>query len=117
MLRTFVISLTVAGLLAACAGRSADPIQVAQPRDRQLQCNEIEAQMLQYSNAISDLDAEISRRNKRNIGWGVAGIFLFPLWFALDLGDAPEAEKAAYQKRKNQLARYGSMKNCQNLIY
>ena len=109
--------LLCVGLLAACAGRSASPIQVTQPGDRNLSCDEIVAQMTQYNNEIADLDAEISSRQKRNIGFGVAGIFLFPIWFGLDLGDAPEQEKAAYKKRINQLVRYGANQKCENLLY
>ncbi len=112
-----ILTIFLGVALVACGGRSASPIQTAQPGDKQLSCEGIGAQIVQYQNAKADLGAEISKRQKRNIGWGIAGIFLFPLWFGLDLGDAPETEGAAIQKRLNQLTRYAASNNCTNLIY
>ena len=112
-----ILTIFLSMALVACGGRSATPIQTAQPGDRQLSCEAIEAQVVQYQNTLPDLDLEISSRKKRNIGWGIAGIFLFPLWFGLDLGEAPETEKSAVQKRLNQLTRYAASNSCKNLAY
>ena len=48
---------------------------------------------------IDSLGTEQESRSTKNIGAGVAGLLIWPLWFAMDFKDAAGTEKEALQQR------------------
>ncbi len=104
--------LLVGLVLVACGGRKPAPVMTIQPNDKNLACNVIEAELVRHSNNVTKFDLEQGQRLRWNIGWGIGGAILWPLWFALDAQDAPAADKSAAERRIRQLNVYSNEKNC-----
>lgn len=104
--------LMCAIILTACVGRTPHPISTVQPGDKHLACSQIEAEVIQRQDGLQDLETERATRQQANIAKGIGGILLFPVWFFLDLGSAPETEASAIKKRLNTLKRHANNKDC-----
>ena len=76
-------------------------------------CKQIEREVVNIHDDISDLLNEKSDKKGKNIGLGIAGLFFFPLWFGLDLNDSQEVELRAYKKRVNVLQQLDKEKDCE----
>jgi hypothetical protein len=66
-----------------------------------------------YNNQkIQDLGAEEGAKVAQNVAAGVAGLFVWPLWFAMDFQGAASKEVAALQSRQQYLAILAEQKHC-----
>ena len=112
MLKQLTVVAVAASILAACAGRGAMPEPVRMPSDDRLSCKHLQNEQFVIDNKLTDLNSEKAARTKSNIGWGVGGLFFFPAWLGLNLGDAPEQEENALKKRSNHLTKLSYDKDC-----
>ena len=48
----------------------------------------------------------------QNVAAGVAGLFIWPLWFAMDFQGAADKDTAALQSRQSYLATLASQRGC-----
>lgn len=111
--RLATAALVIAALaLPACAGRAPAPVAVVQPMDRSLDCPAITAEVAANDAKIKDLGREEGAKTAQNVAAGVAGLFIWPLWFAMDLQGAASKEVAALQQRQSYLATLAAQKSC-----
>lgn len=89
--------------LGACAGRTPQPVAVSQVQDSTMNCAAIQAEIQANTSNISDLSSEEGSKVAQNVAAGVAGIFIWPLWFAMDFQDAAGKEGKALQARNQYL--------------
>ncbi len=98
-------------LLAGCAGREANLVQIRQPGDKGKTCEELETEMLFCQDEIARLLPK-SDKTGSNIALGATGIiFIVPLFF-MDLKQGEKKEIEAYQQRYNYLFMLFQQKNC-----
>jgi hypothetical protein len=91
--------------LAACAGRDAKPVAMMNAYDRDLSCEQIQAEIQNNETKARQLVDEESSSRKANIAVGAVGVLLFwPALFALDLSDAERVEINALHQRNMHLA-------------
>lgn len=92
-------------LLTACAGRDAKPVAVMNAYDRDLSCEQIQAEIQSNETKARQLVDEQSSSRNANIAVGAVGVLLFwPALFALDLSDAERVEINALHQRNMHLA-------------
>ncbi len=102
-------ALKVTGLLigtlafSACAGRAPAPVAVVQPNDRYLDCAAISAEAQANTKRIQELASEEGGKVAQNVAAGVVGLFIWPVWFAMDFQGAAAKEVAALQSRQQYL--------------
>lgn len=97
--------IVAASLMAgACAGRSAHPVAISQPQDKDTSCAAIQTEIKQNNLAISDLSEEKGWKAAQNIAAGVAGLFFFPIWAGMDFQNSAGVEQRALQSRNDYLA-------------
>lgn len=101
----------VAGL-AGCAGRAPQPVAVVQPEDRYLDCTAIRAEILANNKTVQGLASEEGGKVAQNVAAGVAGLFVWPLWFAMDFQGAAGKEEVALQSRQEYLATLAMQRGC-----
>ena len=82
-------TLVVAGCgmmmaLGACAGRAPQPVAVVQPQDRYSDCLAIAAEVQANNQTVQELASDEGAKVGQNVAAGVAGLFIWPLWFAMD---------------------------------
>ena len=73
-------------------------------------CQSAQAEIAANNNTIKELSSEGGAKVAQNIAAGVAGLFIWPLWFAMDFQDASGIETNALQGRNNYLASVASAK-------
>ena len=107
-------ALSLAALLAvsACAGRAPNPVAVVQPLDRDLTGPAIYAEVSANDAKISELGKEQGGKVAQNVAAGVAGLFIWPLWFAMDFQGSAGKEIQALQSRQQYLATLAEQRNC-----
>jgi hypothetical protein len=110
--RKLASAVLLASLLGACAGRDAAQIPVVQPQDQSLDCTAIQAETTANANRIADLGRESGNKTAQNVAAAVAGLFIWPLWFAMDFKDAAGKDTAALQARQTYLATMAGQKGC-----
>jgi len=108
---------TTAALLAtlalpACAGRAPAPVPVVQAGDRSLDCPAIAAETSANAQKIGALGSEEGGKVAQNVAMGIAGLIIWPLWFAMDFQGAASKETAALQSRQQYLATLAEQRNC-----
>ena len=112
-MRRFFGALVICSLLSvtACAGRTGNPVMVAQYGDEQKSC---EALRFEMSNAQSEIQRLLPQTDKsgQNVALGVAGWFLLVPWFFMDFKNGEAAEYEAYRQRYNHLASIAMTKHC-----
>ena len=86
-------------MLSACAGRAPNPVQISQPRDTAASCAALQAEIAANDQKISDLGSEKAAKVGQNIAAGVAGLFIWPLWFAMDFQGAASTDQEALEQR------------------
>lgn len=92
-------------LLTACAGRDAKPVAVMTAYDRDLSCEQIQAEIQNNETKARQLAEERNSSRNANIAVGAVGVLLFwPALFALDLSDAERVEIDALHQRNMHLA-------------
>jgi len=102
--------LIIAVVASGCAGRSASPVMATQYQDKGLSCEQVGEEMRRIEVEIRSLLPQ-SDKTRNRVGWGIAGLFFFPLWFAMDLSDAEKIEIDAYKTRYENL-RYLAHDKC-----
>jgi hypothetical protein len=76
---TLIVAASIV-FLASCAGRSPNPVSVAQIQDGTLSCGAIHAETTANNAKISELGSEQGAKAGQNVAAGVAGLFIWPLW-------------------------------------
>src|SRR5437016_3347370 len=89
--------------LGACAGRDPQPIATVQPQDSTASCVQITAEIQANNIRVQELADEQGLKVAQNVGAGVAGLVIWPLWFAMDFKGAASKEVAALQARQQYL--------------
>lgn len=107
-----VILAAMALALAGCAGRAPQPVAVVQVNDKALSCSQIDAEVKANDAKISELGREEGGKVAQNVAAGVAGLFIWPLWFAMDFQGAASKEVAALQQRQSYLATLSTERGC-----
>ena len=64
-----------------------------------MNCAAVQAEIQANTSNISDLSSEEGSKVAQNVAAGVAGLFIWPLWFAMDFQDAAGKEGKALQAR------------------
>ena len=101
VMRIGVFAATAVGLaLAACAGRDPQPMASVQPQDAYSNCTMIRAEIEANNAKVTQLANEQGWKVAQNVGAGVVGIVLWPVWFGMDFKDAAGKEAAALQARQ-----------------
>ena len=96
--------LAMAALLGACAGRDPQLIATVQPQDQTANCAQITAEIEGNNIRVKELADEQGWKVAQNVGAGVAGLVVWPLWFAMDFKGAANKDVAALQARQQYLA-------------
>ena len=112
MTRTILAAAAVAVMCTACAGRPPAPVAVVQPMDSGLDCPAIMAEVSANDTKIKDLGREEGNKVAQNVAAGVAGLIIWPLWFAMDFQGAASKDAAALQSRQNYLGTLSNQKGC-----
>jgi hypothetical protein len=89
--------------LSACAGRDPMPIATVQAQDAVSDCAMIIAEIDANNVKFKELADEQGLKTGQNVAAGVAGIFIWPLWFAMDFKGAASKEVVALQSRQQYL--------------
>lgn len=98
--------------LAGCAGRAPQPVAVVQPIDRYMDCAAISAEAQANNAKVQDLGAEQGGKVGQNVAAGVAGLFIWPLWFAMDFQGSADKEVTALQSRQQYLTVMAEQRRC-----
>jgi hypothetical protein len=98
--------------LDACAGRAPQPVAVVQPQDRFADCAAIFAEVQTNNQKIQYLAGDEGSKVAQNVAAGVVGLFVWPVWFAMDFQGAAGKDVAALQSRQQYLAILAEQRNC-----
>jgi len=99
--RKAVCVTVAAGLaLGACAGRDPQPVATVQPQDEFSDCTMIRAEIQANNQKAKDLADEQGLKVAQNVGAGVVGLVIWPVWFGMDFKGAAGKEVAALQARQ-----------------
>lgn len=98
-------------LLAGCAGRTPNPVQMYQPGDDGLSCKGLRIQMGYCEEQIATLLPN-SNKTASNVALGVVGVFLIFPWFFMDFSEADIIEVNAWRARNNYLTSLFVDKDC-----
>src|SRR3984893_12674327 len=113
-MRTPVVAACGAMMMAlgACAGRAPQPVAVVQPQDRYADCLAIAAEVQGNNQKVQELGSEEGGKVAQNVAAGVAGLVIWPLWFAMDFQGAGDKETAALNSRNQSLAVMAEQRQC-----
>jgi len=109
MLKSVTVA-TIAIVLGACAGRAPQPVAVAQMQDQHANCAALQAEIQANNARVQQLADEKGIKLAQNVAAGVAGLFIWPLWFAMDLQGTADVEINALQSRQQYLATLASQR-------
>lgn len=98
--------------LTACAGRAPQPVAVVQPQDRYMDCLGIAAEVQANNQKVQELASDEGSKVGQNVAAGVAGLFIWPLWFAMDFQGTAGKEVTALQTRQQYLGTMAEQKRC-----
>jgi hypothetical protein len=96
-------TMAIGLVLAACAGRDAQPVATVQPQDAYSDCSMINAEIQANNGRAQALASEQNAKIAQNVAAGVVGIVVWPVWFAMDAKGAAGTEAAALQARQEYL--------------
>jgi len=97
------IALLSAVALGACAGRDPAIIATVQPQDQTANCVQLTAEINANNIKFQELADEQGLKTGQNVAAGVAGLVIWPLWFAMDFKGAASKDVAALQARQQYL--------------
>jgi hypothetical protein len=98
--------------LSACAGRAPQPVAVVQPQDRYVDCLAIAAEVQANNQKVQELASDEGSKVGQNVAAGIAGLFIWPLWFAMDFQGTAGKEVTALQTRQQYLGTLAEQKRC-----
>jgi len=102
MIRSIAVA-SIAIALGACAGRAPQPVAVSQIQDQHANCGALQAEIVANNQRVQQLADEQGIKVAQNVAAGVAGLFIWPLWFAMDLQGTASTEINALQARQQYL--------------
>jgi hypothetical protein len=108
----FVAVAVTTWILVACAVRAPQPVAVVQPQDRYADCAAIIAEVQANNTKIQGLASEEGGKVAQNVAAGVVGLFIWPVWFGMDLQGAAGKEVAGLNSRQQYLATLAEQRNC-----
>src|SRR5690606_24567808 len=114
MVPKIISTAAAVALLAGCAGRAPAPVAVTQAQDAYMSCAAIQSEVAANTRKISELGSEQGQKVAQNVAAGVAGLFIWPLWFALDFQGAATKEIAALEARNSYLGQL-AMERCRTV--
>jgi uncharacterized protein YcfL len=98
------LAVAVLGIaLVGCAGRDPQPIATVQQQDAYADCTMIRAEIEANNAKVTQLANEQGWKVAQNVGAGVVGIVIWPVWFGMDFKDAAGKEAAALEARQKYL--------------
>src|SRR4249919_4369753 len=98
------VAVTMLGIaLVGCAGRDPQPLATVQPQDAYADCAMISAEIQANNVKVKELADEQGLKVAQNVAAGVAGLVVWPLWFAMDFKGAASKDVAALQARQQYL--------------
>jgi hypothetical protein len=77
-----------------------------------MDCTAIAAEVKANNTKIQELASEQGAKVAQNVAAGVAGLFIWPLWFGMDLQGAASTETTALQSRQEYLGTLAEQKRC-----
>ena len=77
-----------------------------------MDCAAIIAEVQGNNQKISDLAGEQGVKVAQNVATGIAGVFIWPLWFGMDWQGTAGKEVAALQSRQQYLVTLAEQRNC-----
>lgn len=98
--------------LSACAGRAAQPVALVQPTDPLMDCAAISIEAQANNVKLQQLSGEEGGKVAQNVAAGVAGLFIWPIWFAMDFQGAAGTEEAALNSRNQYLVVMAQQRRC-----
>lgn len=115
-MRYALLGLAAYLALTACAGRAPQPVAVVQPTDRFLDCTAISVEAQANNTKLQELGVEEGNKVGQNVAAGVAGLFIWPLWFAMDFQGAAGKEVTAINSRNQYLATMADQRQCGSAV-
>lgn len=111
---TCVILIMVVLFSQGCGGRNAYPVQVTQPHDHNLSCNQLESELSRIVHEVNIKTGNKSSGDTKDVALAITGLVLFwPALFFMDLKNADKIELQALQSRHSYLLNIYRNKNCQ----
>ena len=105
--------LSLAGLLGACAGRPAAPVQVNQAGDADKSCHQLLKELNDNQYYMARLVKESEHVKAKNADLGAGDAVFFPgIMVAYDPGKAQSIELRTYQERNKKLSQLAVDKDC-----
>lgn len=103
-MHSVIVRLCVLALLTAgCAGRDPQQIQTVMAHDASSNCQMIQAEINANNMKVQELADEKGMKVAQNVAAGVAGLVVWPLWFAMDFKGAADKDVVALQARQQYL--------------
>ncbi len=100
-------------LMTGCGGRQAYPVQITQPGDYRMGCNQLEGEMSRIRYEIQNKSGQKSQGDNKDTALFVAGMLLFwPSLFFMDLSNSDKVELEALRSRYNHLTNVYNSKDC-----
>ena len=108
----FVLIIVVLFFVQGCAGRAANPVNVAQSGDVKKACKLLRKEAKQIRQNIKKMIPAVKKADKKRTLLMVSGGLLIIPWFFLDLSDADKIETNAKRARHNYLVDVAKKRNC-----
>jgi hypothetical protein len=99
-------------LPAGCAGRPPNPVAIVQPQDAYADCTALAMEANANNQRMQMLAGEQGAKVGQNVAAGVAGLFIWPLWFAMDFQGSAGIDMQALQSRNQYLASRAAQQRC-----
>jgi hypothetical protein len=98
--------------VSGCAGRPPQQIATVQPQDRYSDCFALSAEISSNDQKLQSLGVEQSNKVAQNVAAGVAGLLIWPLWFAMDFQGAASQDAEAIRGRQQYLQGLMAQNRC-----
>jgi hypothetical protein len=102
-MRINYLMVIICSILGACAGRDPQPVATVQAHDAYSDCTMIRAEIEGNNQKATQMANEQGMKVAQNVGAGVVGLVIWPVWFGMDFKDAAGKEVAALQARQQYL--------------
>jgi hypothetical protein len=76
-----------------------NPVATVQAHDANSSCSAIQTELVSNNHQISELGKDQGKKVAQNVAAGVAGLFIWPLWFAMDFQGTAGKETTALEQR------------------